>query len=204
MVAQCGLPAQTATLEDLLMRREAQMLDIAGTNPDAIQRIALWSDDGPDPFSLAVPRLAAALTAASGPDDPAVALLHKSDQEFVADATALLGADGFQAWQNYYRALPLQPIVTSLAGSLAASPTPLTVDQAQQLTNLLASASSGDLPGGPVNGHPVNWETVLARAPAFLSADQLTALENDNAVMIQQRRWARAVDAVRLRGANSP
>jgi len=103
---------------------------------------------------------------------------------------ALLGQDGFQQLQDYERALPVEPLVANLAGVLSAGTDALSDIQTQQLTQLLAQSCGFYRGGDTVRLGGIDWEAVLAKAPAFLSPGQISALQTNNAPVIEMRRFS--------------
>ncbi len=162
---------QTSRFEAIVMQREEQALDIAGTVPKAMRTSytgGLW-DTGLESLTVGGP--------ASDPDTQAAAELQRqANQAFKAAATDLLGADGYAQLESYERAMPARNITDNLAGELATTDHPLSPDEADQLTQLLANASPSYARGGSANLGQVNWDKLLEKAPSVLSPPQVAGL----------------------------
>ncbi len=120
--------------------------------------------------------MAAAQTKGLGPDDPAVMTLANQEKAaFVDDMRALLGDAGFQQYQNYDRTLPAREAVNAMLGNMLAAQVPLTAEQVNQLTQLVANRSASYQQGGRVSnrGRDVAWRDVATDAAALLSPAQL-------------------------------
>jgi len=109
---------------------------------------------------------------------------------FAAEATALLGADGFQQLQDYERALSVVPLVANVAGLLSGGSDALSDAQTQRLTQLIAQSSGSYRNGDTVQLGSINWDAVLTKAPAFLTPGQMNALQTNNARTIEMRRFS--------------
>ena len=123
-------------------------------------------------------------------------------EAFSEEMKALLGPDGFRAYQAYEQKGAAREIVQRMGAALAFGETPLTSHQADQLLQILdASAMAGNDPtqsadqsldasrvagidsqqsvqfattGGPIRSF--NWELVAERARALLSPTQFAAV----------------------------
>jgi hypothetical protein len=112
-------------------------------------------------------------------DDTAavVTLMTQNVEAFRTAATALLGADGFGQLQEYERILPMQPAVNELAGVLGDSAQPLTVSQADALSQLLAESSLGYQQGGDATPGSIDWEQAAERLQSVLTAQQIQSVQ---------------------------
>lgn len=101
-----------------------------------------------------------------------------SKAELAQKMQELLGAAGYQQYQNY-RTNGVQQVVQQLAGSLYSTDTPITETQGEQLVQILAQSYSGYQSGGkiPAAGQ-INWNTAMANATGVLSGPQIAALED--------------------------
>ena len=111
-------------------------------------------------------------------------LLRQNDETFRTGAAQILGADGLQALQDYERALPVQPIVTDLAGALASGTNAMTEAQTDQLTALLASLTLNYQKGQEANPGQIDWTQALSQAAAVLTPAQVEMLRANNATVI--------------------
>jgi hypothetical protein len=130
-------------------------------------------------------------------DDPGIAsLLKQSGQELQQAQTDLLGPDGYQQLTQYDRALPIRSFVDTLGGALAFTDAPLTAQQADQLVQQLAGASSSYNEGGvaipprmtyayqslmasqSLAPDPIDWDEVKPQAQASLSPSQFDLLND--------------------------
>jgi hypothetical protein len=162
---------QIARFGSIVMQREEQALDIAGAVPAALH--SSFSDGqwftGSLSLSVGGP--------ASDPDTQAAAkLLQQANQGFQDAATGLLGPDGYHQLVDYQRAMPMRGVVDDLAGSLATSSSPLNPDQANQLVQILASASASYGKGRTATLSPIDWDQALQGASGVLSSPQMASL----------------------------
>jgi hypothetical protein len=162
---------QITRFEAIAMQREEQELDIAGAVPAAMRTAysgGQW-DTGLESLSVGGP--------AGNPDIQAATVLQKQANEaFQTAATALLGVDGYAQLSDYERAMPVRNVADDLAVSLATSDSPLNLDQANQLTGILADASASYRKGGSANLGQIDWGQILQQAQSVLSAPQLSSL----------------------------
>ncbi len=152
------------------------------------------------------------------PADPAVATLQRQSAEQLGAAQAdLLGADGYRQLQEYERTLPTRGFVDKLAGTLAFTDTPLSPEQAGQLVQLLAGASTGYQNGGVAdpprfedyNGlmasraaaqEAVDWQAVQQQARGMLTEAQFDLL---NSAMQENRTTVQLFNMMR-QGSGAP
>ena len=112
-------------------------------------------------------------------DDSAVAaLMNQENDNFTSARVALWGDAGEQQLQYFNRSLPVSGFVTELATVIALTSTPLSGAQADQLTQILANASSSYQSGGPATKETINWSTALGQAQGILSPTQLLAFQD--------------------------
>jgi hypothetical protein len=152
LLRQLGLSsAQREAFRDLLMRRHEQRMDLA---------------DIQESHGLA-------------PDDPALwGLRRKAAANFDLRQSALLGAAGYQAFNEYERILPVRRLVGQFAGALALEGEPLSPAQAGDLTRVLAEASPPYGAGAPADPDRMNWPVVVTEAAGILSEPQQRSFMN--------------------------
>jgi hypothetical protein len=119
----------------------------------------------------------------SPPGDPALgAMEDKLASQRDAALRELLGDSGFQKYTQYEATLPVQPVVNGLAADLYYSPTPLTAQEAGQLTTIIASQippRTGVSLGLPkIDAGALDWDSILAQAQGSLLPQQLAALKS--------------------------
>jgi hypothetical protein len=178
---------QTAALTDLIAQREAQALDIASASPAVATAIERYRWRGtPDPFNVLSLGLADTIDTAAGGSDAQAGqeLLRQNDETFQTAAAKFLGADGQQALHDYERSLPVQHIVTHLAGALASGEDALTEPQMNQLTTILASASSSYQKGQVASEGQIDWTQASRQAAGALTPAQFEMLKATNAGII--------------------
>ena len=161
-------PEQIAQFEDLILKREENSMDLEN---------AMQSLPGAD-------------------NSRAAATLERQFAEENRSARiALLGTDGYQQLRQYERSLPVRSlIVDRLGGALAATATPLTARQGEQLTQVLANANSQYRSGGAAMKDTIDWDAVLAQAPGLLSATQLEVFK---ATAVREQISAKIIAALR-------
>lgn len=121
--------------------------------------------------------------------DPVYAeLLHTEDHNTKADIRTLLGSTAnYDAFHTYSQNLGVAQTVSDLAGADPSISDPMTGPQADQLTQILASASSKSRYGWALSG-TVNWEAALPQAQAVLTPAQFAALQLLQAQQVAQRQ----------------
>jgi hypothetical protein len=108
-------------------------------------------------------------------DDPMVIKLRAdSDAELQTAQRELLGEAGFRQAQDYGRTSVVRELVSGLAGAAAVAGVPINAQQAEQLTYILANASSRYRSGGPAEVAEIEWDKIDTPARAILSESQLT------------------------------
>lgn len=131
-------------------------------------------------------------------DDPAIELLlQQADEQLRAEMTAILGDDGYRQLKDFERRAPARDLVDGLAGVLAFTDSPLTANQADQLTQILVKANrfynSGDsvdrwpqisanhwtqvISAGTGLNDPTDWSQVSTQAANVLSPNQLAVFQ---------------------------
>jgi hypothetical protein len=139
--------------------------------------------------------------------DPAVlTLLNQSDEELRASLVNLLGEDGCSLLEDYQRTLPTRDFVSTMAGELAFTDSPLNAQQANQLVDELSAANTSYQKGGPADSprfldysglmatqslaqEPVAWESIESQVQGLLDKTQFSLLnakmqENSSTVQL--------------------
>lgn len=173
-------PQQIARCEELILAREEQRMDILNAVPGFATNVSYEGDPLEMNPLIITARQPAPGALLSADDRAAAQLLQQQDQAFQAAATDLLGTQGYQQLQQYDRTLPAREIVGNVVGALTSTSNPLSPDQANQLTQILADASSEYQQGGAADdlGHGnwsahVDWDQALVQAKQVLSPEQL-------------------------------
>lgn len=113
--------------------------------------------------------------------DPAIVALRKKSEQQVHDELAeLLGASGLKEYEDFERTLSLRGYADGLATQVAAA-SPLTAEQADQLTRALAEANPPYRNGRRADPGQVDWEAVDARAREILNPTQLAYWQRHSA-----------------------
>lgn len=129
------------------------------------------------------------------PKDPAIATLQRqAAEELRAAQIETLGEDGYAQLANYERALPARAIVQRFAGAMSIADQPLTAEQANQMTQLMADASAGSGGGGRLNTSAIDWTLVDQRAASILSERQLTLFKRIEPAGGGESRWLAQLD----------
>jgi hypothetical protein len=122
-------------------------------------------------------------------DDPVVDKLGlQMRQECEAAQRELLGEAGFRQLQDYERTADMRELVRSTAGAATVADGPFTPQQAEQLIQVLANASSTYRSGGKASVQNTDWDAVEAPARAILSGGQYSFLQ------LSSRRLSRQAD----------
>lgn len=113
-------------------------------------------------------------------DDAEVAQLRtKADDTLQKNEKTLLGDDGFRQLQEFERTLPARDFVTSMATQLYHTNAPLTGDQAEKLTNLLAENNQSYVKGGKIDLAETDWQAVHDKLVTVIApGKQSAAFEN--------------------------
>jgi hypothetical protein len=124
-------------------------------------------------------------------------LQQQATDQLRAAQVDLLGEAGFRQLQQYERTLPVRSEINTLAGALALTDAPLGDQQAEQLTQIMANASSGYQNGGKadtpvsvnlaiftslIRDHKmaedgIDWSAVRAQARSVLSDAQFALFD---------------------------
>jgi hypothetical protein len=117
-----------------------------------------------------------------------------STAEMESQLHSLLGDAGYRQYQDYNASASPRMLSMQLGGTLYLTPTPLTSDQAAQLTAILGS--SGTSAGNP------DWDVAISRAGGVLSDPQVAALSGLRQQVQYQQALNRAVDQAMQQAAN--
>jgi len=111
--------------------------------------------------------------------DPAIAKLRtEENQQFKQDEIDLLGAPMAQQVQQYDRTAPARMLANAVAGNTYYTEEPLTAQQADQVTQILANNSANYKKGGAVNPTDLDLTATFVQAKDVLSPGQLAAFQN--------------------------
>jgi hypothetical protein len=155
-------PEREEQLKQLMAQRNANSLDVAKAA----------SDQGLDPNDKSMQKMR-----------------NQLNQQSDAAIAALLGPD-YPSYQQYNYEHNVAPIIGDLAGNLPGAP--LTLDQAEQLSHLLAASSQRDKFNWVVYG-TIDLDQAMARAGAILAPEQLPVLKavlQKNQSYVQSSRLA--------------
>ena len=148
-------PEQVAQFEDILERREAQIMDLQNS---ALEQGLAVND--------------AKLT-------PLWEALHRETEQAQKD---LLGESGFREFQEYERTAALREVVEATAGAAAVAGAALTQAQAQGLLRVLEASQQGLPVGSVVMAASIDWGKVDALAATVLSAEQMRIFQSIEAM----------------------
>ncbi len=97
----------------------------------------------------------------------------------------LLGDANYRLLSQYSQTQFVRVLANGLAASLYDSSTPLTAQQGEQLTQILAESDPQYKSGNDARVFPsmVNWDAVQAKAAGILSPPQLEALKNEATII---------------------
>jgi hypothetical protein len=110
--------------------------------------------------------------------DPVLANLWlKIEPEYQAAQKELLGEAGYRQFRDYERAAPVRDMVSRYAGTATVMGVPFTVQQAEQLTQVMANASGDYRNGGQAYAFSIDWSIVDRQAAAILTEPQLNLLK---------------------------
>lgn len=107
----------------------------------------------------------------------------------------LLGDEGYRQYLDFSRQEPARTLTSEMGRALYFTATPLTSDQAAQLTQLFVRNSARYQEGKTIDLAAVDWDAAIEQAQAFLAPAQLAALQENRA----QRQASQALrNGVRL------
>jgi hypothetical protein len=123
------------------------------------------------------------------PDDRVlVKLSREANSDLRAVQMDVLGSENFGALQEYLQTLPARAIVERFAGAMAIADKPMTADQAERLTEIVANAS-GPLANGRTDSSATDWSVVDERAASVLSPEQLALFKRIEPIGGGPSRW---------------
>ncbi len=111
----------------------------------------------------------------------------------------LLGADGYQKYQNYFQTIPARELGSQVASALTFTPTPLTAAQFEELTQTIAKNHAA---GYSANGAHYDWPAITKSAQEILSSAQLTVLEGLRSQAEFNEVYSQAANALAKVAAN--
>lgn len=148
-------PEQVSAFEEILQRREEQMMDLRHS---ALEQ------------GLAV-------------DDAKLAPLWTEIHRQADDALrALLGQDGFGAFRDYERGAALREVVGAVAGAAALAGAALTRQQAEALFEVCAASSESYRRGEAATPQMLDWDAVDVAAARHLSPARMRILQSVEAM----------------------
>ena len=107
-------------------------------------------------------------------DDPVLEKLREqAEAEYLQSQRTLLGETGYRQFQEYERTADARDVVRGLAGAAAVAGLPFGAQQAEQLTQVLANASSSYRSGQSAELDEIDWAIVDAQVQTILSESQL-------------------------------
>lgn len=125
-----------------------------------------------------------------GPRDPAVVRLRQqAADELRAAQLEILGVEGVSKLEAYEGTLPARAITERFAGAMAVADRPMTAEQAERLTQIMAEA--GSLAPGTTRLDPasIQWATVDRRAAEVLSPEQFSLFKRIEPIGGGASRW---------------
>lgn len=184
-------PAQIERLKDLLVERQSVAMDVM----TVAREQGLDERDSRDQLRK---------------------LMQETEAGVNAEIEALLGADGYAAYQSYEQTQPQRNAVSQLETRLSYSSVPLTDAQAEQLVRILAATSATPNPGGgaalnliaaagraganitqvagvAIGGTTIVTDAAIAQAQTVLAPAQVEALKQIQAEQQAQRRMGEAL-----------
>ncbi len=112
--------------------------------------------------------------------DPVLETLRKEeDARYRESLTAALGAVRAQEIREYDRKIRPRQLTDGLAASVAFT-APLTREQADRFTQIIAEATPSYVEGGDADSRKVDWAQVDAKARMILTPAQFTAWKNED------------------------
>jgi hypothetical protein len=170
-------PAQMERLEQLILLREQSAFDVGGAVPEVSRSIAgRRSSLGPDPTTISAGEYHASPNP-SGDELSAAQLLKRNADSFHAEAAAVLGDEGFSRLEQFERALPVEPLANAVVGALASGDSPASVEQSDQLLQILAEASVPYQKGKTARQNSIDWKQARSRAAGVLTPAQMTLFQ---------------------------
>jgi len=110
-------------------------------------------------------------------DPAAVTEREKQAADLQAAEVNVIGQQAYDAFDAVSRANAVRGTVEQVASMTTFSAAPLTGEQSEQLTQVMAQSSTDYQSGKKATAATVNWNAVLSQAPAFLSPTQVATLQ---------------------------
>lgn len=110
--------------------------------------------------------------------DSAKTIGRKAQEEYFGVVREMFGADGPQVLREYQRAGMARQMVAEYAGSAALAGAPIDAEQAQKITQLVASASPAYQKGGYADARAVDWTALEPQLNEILTPAQASAFRS--------------------------
>jgi hypothetical protein len=124
------------------------------------------------------------------PNDPVIQSLRKrADDDLQARLADALGDAGADELKHYERTLPARSMAERFAGAAALGDVPLTLQQAEQLTQIMAGAAEASPGGGKIDPSTIDWVKVDTQAQTVLSPAQLALFQLIEPIGGGTSRW---------------
>lgn len=163
-------PAQMERFQDITARRDEQKMDL-----NEILRVEAEANG--------------IISAETG--GAVSKLMSQVDADYEAGQRALLGEEGFRELREYGRTVETRTIASELAGAAVVAGVPFTAQQAEQLTQVLANASSAYREGGEASVWTIDWNQADEQARGILSEPQWTLFKTIDPPLSNNGRFNR-------------
>jgi hypothetical protein len=147
------LPEQIEKFQNIVAKRDEQIIDLNDVLLEAVSAKKTPLELGA--MSSAVTKLKA-----------------QAETEYQAGMREVLGEAEYQQLRDYDRTVAVRNMVSGFGGAAMMAGTPLTVQQAEQFTQVLAKASSSYLTGGSASTETIDWSFADPQARQILSEAQ--------------------------------
>ena len=105
--------------------------------------------------------------------DPVVQSLRKAEgEQFEREVAELFGRSSAEAIREFQRTLPVRTMANALAGNVYNTASPLTTEQGEQLTRILAANSAAYQSGHAASDRDVDVHATLAQVQSVLTPAQ--------------------------------
>lgn len=134
-------------------------------------------------------------------EDPAVfAQKEAAKNEYKAAILAAVGPELATQFDAYDRQNNVRQIMLYHAGALSQIGAPMSLEQSEQLVNIIASTSATFMNGGPLNDSEIDWNVVDEQASHILTPTQFEMFKKANPYGALVSRWRQkfnsTVDAI--------
>jgi hypothetical protein len=154
-----------------------RFFDLLVLPPDRVERFkARLFRDKVDQLDL---RWTGVAQGATRGDSAYQALRRQQEEALRVDLQQIVGPDGLNALDNFRRANGVRDFVEELARGMLVNGRGMTLDQQDQLVQVIAEQSARFQQGGQAMPWDANWDVIMQKAPAFLTDAQLAALRED-------------------------